>query len=70
MNPPDTAPAMAAASAASGRHLAAFAPDGSGFAVLTSAPNAHGLTDEQIAICKQTGCDPATFARLSGQVSQ
>lgn len=27
--------------------------------------NEHGLTDEQLAICKEMGCDPATFAALN-----
>lgn len=27
--------------------------------------NEHGLTDQQIAICAETGCDPETFAALN-----
>jgi hypothetical protein len=33
--------------------------------VQPSATNNYGLTPEQMKICKETNCDPATFARLS-----
>ena len=32
--------------------------------IAPAAGGSHGLTDAQLAHCKATGCDPATFARL------
>lgn len=44
--------------------LRAGAPAAGG-PVAPTGTDAHGLTDHQLAICKETGCDPEIFARLS-----